>query len=131
MAARGFGERNQLVDLRVTGGRVFERGPDAQCSLLHQRIDECRHARQLLRRWRPIVLPHDGEPHLRRPHERGDVERRALLLELREITVQITPVFAVMPLLHRIGIFPDQLIGKRRNRATLPGDFGGNALGDF
>ena len=124
-------ERDQLVGLRVARGGVFQRSPDAQRPLLHQRVDNGRHLRQFRRRRCAILFSDDRKPHLRRAHERRDVQRRSLLLELREIAAEVAPILAVMPLLHRVRIVEDQLVGQRRDRAALSGHFGGDALRDL
>src|SRR2546422_5750891 len=41
---------------------------------------------------------------LRGANERRDVQRRPLLRELREVAVQVAPVFAIVPLFHGIRV---------------------------
>ena len=126
--AGGARERDQLVGLGIARGRVFERRPHAQRALLHQRVDDRRHVRELRRSRVAILIADHSEAHLRRADEGRDVERHALPLELCEVAVQVTPVFAVMPFLHGVGIVLHQLVGERRDRATLAGHFRRDAL---
>src|SRR6266567_1618868 len=82
-------------------------------------------------RRRAVRLSHHGEAHLGRAHEGGDVERRALLRQLREISVQIAPVLAIVPFLHGIRVVQDELIGQRGYGAPLARDLGRDPLGDL
>ena len=127
----GFGEGDELIGLGIAGGCVLERGPDTEPALLHKRVDDRRHVRELGGGGSTIRISDHRETNLCGAHERRDVERGALLLELREIAVEIAPVLAVMPFLHRVRIVQDQLVRERCNRAAFSCDFGGNDLRDL
>src|SRR5204863_5991259 len=61
----------------------------------------------------------------------ADVQGRALLRKLREVSVQIAPVLAIVPFLHGIRVVQDELIGQRGHRAPLTRDLGRDPLRDL
>src|SRR5256885_11927257 len=65
-----------------------------------------------------ILIADHSEAHLRRADEGRDVERHALPLELCEVAVQVTPVFAVMPFLHGVGIVLHQPVGRSEEHTS-------------
>ena len=131
MPSRGTRQRDELVGFRVARRRVLERRPDAQRALLHERIDDRNHARELGGGGCAVFVADHCQPHLRRAHERGKVEARSLALELREVAVEIAPVLPIVPLLHRVGVRQDQPVGQRCHRAAFPRHLRRDALRDL
>ncbi len=78
-----------------------------------------------------VLLAHDSEPHLRRTDERGDVDGAAAAREVREVSVQIAPIFLYAVLLHPHGIVDDKEVRERCDGAALARDLGRNALTDL
>src|SRR5437899_5896907 len=124
-------ERDDLFGGCVDRGGILERRGDAHRTLLHGGIHERNHAGQLLRCRRAILLAHHGEAHLCGTDERRDVDRAAGAREVREVAIQIAPIFLHAVLLHPHGVVRDEEVREWCDRAAFPGDLGRDALADL
>src|SRR5262249_23638806 len=112
------GERNQFVGLRVRVRRVDETGRRAVGTLRHRVSHERRHPRQLLGRWRALLVAHHEFAYLAETDVREQIDGDFRFLDRGEVAGEVAPRTRGAGLL-------------RRHRSALADDLGRHALADL
>ena len=111
--------------------RIDERSGHAKRALFHGLSHQGLHLFQVFRSWRAVHIAQNCLTDLGRPHVRSQINWRAIFLQALEISPEIVPVnFQVIRLYGGLKRSQREFV-LWSNRAALPGNFRGDALGEF